>query len=114
MKRYGCTIAAFLFCFAATADFGQAPPSDTSLTANPIYRKNCAKCHEKTAEGHRFGGPSLVSLKIANLSSEELRNVIANGKGHVPKFRMPDFSGKLTSGEINALIGQIQALNRKQ
>lgn len=114
MKRQGCAIAAFLLCFAATADFGQAPPSDASLTANPIYGQNCAKCHGKTAEGHRFGGPSLVSPKMANLSSEELRNIIANGKGHVPKFRMPDFGGKLTSEEIDTLIAQIQALNRKQ
>jgi mono/diheme cytochrome c family protein len=114
LKRYGCTIAAFLLCFAATAAFGQAPPSDAGLTANPIYRKNCAKCHGKTADGHRFAGPSLVSPKIANLSREELCNIIANGKGHVPKFRMPDFGGKLTSEEINSLVEQIQALNRKQ
>ena len=113
MKRCGLTTALFLF-FATTAVLGQIPPSDASLTANPVYQKNCAKCHGKTAEGHRFGGPSLVSAKITNISAEDMRNTIANGKGHVPKFRMPEFSGKLTSEEINTLVEQIQALNRKQ
>lgn len=114
MKRYGLTIATCFSFFAATAAFAQTPPPDTNLTANPVYRKNCAKCHGKTAEGHRFAGPSLVSPKLADLSSDDLRNIIANGKGHVPKFRMPDFGGKLTSEEINTLVEQIQALNRKQ
>ncbi len=113
MKRCGFTTALFLF-FATTAVLGQIPPSDASLTANPVYRKNCAKCHGKTAEGHRFAGPSLISPKIASISSEELRNAVTNGKGHVPKFRMPEFSGKLTSEEINTLVEQIQAMNRKQ
>jgi hypothetical protein len=40
--------------------------------------------------------------------------VCANGNGHVPKFRMPGFGGKLTSVEIDTLVEQIQALNRKQ
>src|SRR4029077_8696707 len=113
LKRYAFTIALFLF-FATIAVLGQIPPSDASLTANPVYQKNCAKCHGKTAEGHRFAGPSLISPKIAIISTEELRNAVTNGKGHVPKVRMPEFGGKLTSVEINALVEQIQALNRKQ
>jgi mono/diheme cytochrome c family protein len=114
LKRYGFTIALFFFLFAATAVLSQIPPSDASLTANPVYQKNCAKCHGKTAEGHRFAGPSLISPKIASISSEELRNTVTNGKGHVPKFRMPEFGSQLTLVEINALVEQIQALNRKQ
>jgi mono/diheme cytochrome c family protein len=113
LKRSGFTTALFLF-FATTAVLGQIPPSDASLTANPVYQKNCAKCHGKTAEGHRFAGPSLISPKIASISSEELRNTVTNGKGHVLKFRMPEFGTKLTSVEIHTLIEQIQELNRKQ
>ena len=113
-KRYGFTTAALFSFFATAAALGQTPPSDARLTANPVYQKNCAKCHGKTAEGHRFAGPSLTSPKIASISTDELRNTIANGKGHVPKFRMPEFGSKLTSAEINALVEQIQALNRKQ
>ena len=113
MKRSGFTTALFLF-FATTAVLGQISPSDASLTANPVYQKNCAKCHGKTAEGHRFAGPSLISPKIASISSEELRNTVTNGEGHVLKFRMPEFGTKLTSVEIHTLIEQIQELNRKQ
>ena len=97
----------------ATTAFAQTPSLDTNLTANPVYQKNCAKCHGKTAQGHRFGGPSLVAAKTASISPEELRNTIANGKGHVPKFRMSEFGSKLRSEEINALVEQIQTLNRK-
>jgi len=113
LKRYAFTIATCFWFFAASTAFAQTSSPDTNLTASPIYQKNCAKSHGKTAQGRRFGGPSLVAAKIASISAEELRNTIANGKGHVPKFRMPDFGSKLTSEEINTLVEQIQALNRK-
>jgi mono/diheme cytochrome c family protein len=98
-------IAIFLSAAAASSN---VPASDSSLTANPLYTKNCAKCHGKTAEGHRFGGPSLVSEKTAAASADDLRDIIANGKGHMPKF-----VGKLTSEEIDTLVEQVQALNKK-
>lgn len=81
-------------------------PSGATLTANPVYQKNCAKCHGKTAEGRHFGGPSLISDKLA--STDALRNIIANGKG-----RMPKYAGKLTAEEIGTLVQQIEALNKK-
>lgn len=54
------------------------------------------------------GGPSLVSIELASASPDDLRNIVANGKGH-----MPQYAGKLTDEEINALVGQIRALNTK-
>ena len=72
------------------------------LAANPIFEKQCAKCHGKTAEGRHFAGPSLVSGKSTSLSEEELRNIISNGKG-----RMPKYAGKLTPEEIDTLVHQI-------
>lgn len=108
LKTYQLTIALCSLFFALTAAFAQNPPADTSLTANPVFQKNCAKCHGKTAEGRHFGGPSLISDKTAAASAEDLRNVIANGKGHMPKF-----AGKLTAEEIDTLLQQIQALNKK-
>jgi mono/diheme cytochrome c family protein len=114
VKRYEFPIAACFLFFTALAVFGQTPSPETNLTANPVFQKSCAKCHGITAEGHRFAGPSLVSPKIASISTEELRDTIANGKGHVPKFRMPAFSDKLTSEEIDTLARQIQALSKKQ
>jgi len=95
-----------LFAFAAAS--AQTPPSDATLTANPVYEKNCAKCHGKTAEGRHFGGPSLVSDKATAASTDDLRNVITDGKGHMPKF-----AGKLTSAEIDTLVQQIKASSKK-
>jgi mono/diheme cytochrome c family protein len=101
--------SAITFSFLAlTAAFAQTPPADSGLLANSAYVKNCAKCHGKTAEGRHFGGPALISDKTAAASTEDLRNVIANGKGHMPKF-----TGKLTPEEIDSLVAQIQSLNRK-
>jgi mono/diheme cytochrome c family protein len=108
LKTYQLTIAMCSGFFALTAAFAQTPPADASLTANPVFQKNCAKCHGKTAEGRHFGGPSLISDKTVAASAEEMRNIIANGKGHMPKF-----AGKLTAEEIDTLLQQIQALNKK-
>ena len=52
--------------------------------------------------------PSLVSGKVGAASEDELRNIITNGKGHMPKYK-----GKLTSDEIDTLVQQIKALNKK-
>ena len=99
---FGSALMALTFVHAQTSS------SDTSLTANPVYEKNCAKCHGKTAEGRMFGGPSLTNAKTAAASADDLRNIITNGKGHMPKF-----TGKLTAEEIDTLVKQIQALDKK-
>lgn len=94
-----------LFALAASA---QSQSAASGLTDNPVYQKNCAKCHGKTAEGRHFGGPSLASEKVAAASSEDLANIINNGKG-----RMPKYAGKLSPDEITTLVQQIQSLNKK-
>lgn len=80
----------------------------SSLTANPVYRQNCAKCHGDAAEGRHFHGPSLVSAKSAAASADDLRTIITNGKHHMPKF-----GGKLSASDIDALVEQIKASNTK-
>jgi mono/diheme cytochrome c family protein len=103
------TLFTFLTLFIALiAVSAQTPSSDTTLSANPVFQKNCAKCHGKTAEGRHFGGPSLVSEKTVASSADELRSIIANGKGHMPKY-----TGKLTSEEIDTLVQQIKTAKNK-
>lgn len=102
-------VTAIAFSLLALGAFSaQNAPADTGLLANSAYVKNCAKCHGKTAEGRHFGGPALISAKTAAASADDMRNIIANGKGHMPKF-----AGKLTGEEIQNLVTQIQALNKK-
>jgi mono/diheme cytochrome c family protein len=108
LKTYQLTIAMCAVCFVITAALAQTPSSDSKLPENPVYKEKCAKCHGKTAEGRHFGGPSLVSEKTAAASVEDLRNMIANGKG-----RMPKYAGKLTPEEIDNLVQQIRMLNGK-
>src|SRR5271170_6304976 len=78
-------IAAACLSCALTTLFAETP-ADATLISNPVFEKNCAKCHGKSAEGRHFGGPSLVSEQTVASSTDELRNIIANGKGHMPKY----------------------------
>ncbi len=105
MKAARLAIAASSLLFALTAA-AQNPPAAT-LTENPVFQKNCAKCHGKTAEGRHFAGPSLVSEKTTSTSADELRDIITSGKHHMPKF-----AGKLTPEEIDTLVQQIAAAKK--
>jgi len=107
-KIFQVTMAVHFLFFALTAISAQNPPVDGSLTANSVFQQHCAKCHGKTAEGRHFGGPSLISEKVATTSTDDLRSIITNGKG-----RMPKYASKLTMEEINTLVQQIMALNKK-
>lgn len=108
MKTFLIAGVAYFLFLALTAASAQTTPSDTKLTEDHVFQKSCAKCHGKTAEGRHFGGPSLVSDKVATASAEDLRNIITTGKG-----RMPKFTEKLTSEEIDTLVREISALNKK-
>jgi len=103
LKILATAIVSILFCVAATAD--DTKMSD--LANNIIFQKNCAKCHGKTGGGRHFAGPSLRSGKAADAPPDELRAIITNGKG-----RMPKFAGKLDAGDINRLVEQIKAAKK--
>jgi len=79
-----------------------------SLTKNSVFVNNCAKCHGKSAEGRFMAGPSLVSEKVTSMSADDLRNIVTNGKG-----RMPKYSGKLSAAEIDTLVQQIKSSVKK-
>jgi mono/diheme cytochrome c family protein len=101
-------IVACCAAFAAVSAFAQEQQSDISLLANPVFKKDCAKCHGKTAGGRHFGGPSLHTDKVAAMSDDDLRNIITNGQKKMPKF-----AGKLTPDQIDQLAAQIKAFNAK-
>ena len=42
------------------------------------------------------------------MSDDDLRNIITNGKHHMPKF-----GGKLSAPEIDALVAQIKAQKKQ-
>lgn len=107
LSRLAAAAGALMLMIAvSSAQINNAPV--TGLTSNPTYDKNCAKCHGKNATGRRFGGPSLISVKVAASSDDDIRKIISEGKGHMPKY-----AGKLTDEEINTLVRQIESLNGK-
>lgn len=108
MKTIRLSIAIYAICLLSVGVSAQTPDSDVLLIHNPVYQRNCTKCHGKAATGRHFGGPSLTSEKVTAASSDDLRNIIGNGKGHMPKF-----AGKLTPEEIDQLVAQIKALGKK-
>ena len=94
-----------LACLLSTAAVAQSAPS---LTTDPVYEKNCSKCHGKEADGRRFGGKHAPNLAETKLSDEELKNIITNGKG-----KMPAFQKKLTAEEISSLAKEIKDFSKR-
>lgn len=103
MSRFLSVSVTFLTCLAFVAGTKSSAAAESSLTANSIYQKECAKCHGKTAEGRHFGGPSLVADKTVGTPADDLRDIIAKGKRHMPKF-----GGKLSDADIDTLVQQIK------
>ena len=101
---FGVTL--LTFCLVAAAE--DAPANSLALTSDPVYQKSCAKCHGKTADGRHFGGPSLRSEKASSASVNDLRTIITNGKGHMPKF-----GGKIETADIDRLVMEVKGANQK-
>jgi mono/diheme cytochrome c family protein len=106
LKTSQLAVVLFLSLAAASA---QTSTADATLTSNPVFQKNCVRCHGDNAQGRFMHGPSLVSNKKVHAATpDDLHNIIANGKGHMPKF-----GSKLTPEEIDALAHEVKALNVK-
>jgi hypothetical protein len=45
-SRLAIAVGSLILFFVLTAVFAQTPPSDATLTANPVFQKNCAKCQQ--------------------------------------------------------------------
>ncbi|HXJ87183.1 MAG TPA: cytochrome c [Candidatus Binatia bacterium] len=108
MARLAFAVLCCTACIGIGAHAQDTKP-ESSLTANPVYQKNCAKCHGKSASGHFMAGPSLTSAKATTMSAEELRAIVTNGKHHMPKFE-----GKLQPSEIDTLVEQIRSESKQQ
>ncbi|MFK2825489.1 cytochrome c [Bacillus sp. B190/17] len=53
----------------------------TSARGEEVYKQSCMSCHGQNLEGQV--GPSLQKVG-ANLSKDEILNIIKNGKGQMP------------------------------
>ncbi len=90
---------------SATAAFADSTPDGAA-----VYKAKCVACHG--ADGKKvnkaLGVKDLTSADVQKKTDDELYAVTANGKG-----KMPAYKGKLTDGEIKALVVHIRDLAKK-
>lgn len=108
MKIFLCSASLALLVGIAALASAEAPAPSALLTSDPVYQKECAKCHGKSAEGRHLGGPSLVSEQAMKISTDDVRNILTNGK-----WRMPKYGSKLSAEEINRLVLEMKAISTK-
>ena len=61
--------------------------TETAVDAEKIFANNCATCHGKNLEGNV--GPNLTKVG-SKYSSEEIQEIIKNGKGQMPAGILKD------------------------
>jgi mono/diheme cytochrome c family protein len=92
-------------CMVATA-FAQDSGADT-------YKAKCAMCHGADGSGNTPAGKAMGAIpfsspELVKASDADLIAATKNGKG-----KMPAYSGKLTDGQITAVVAYIRTLQKK-
>jgi cytochrome c6 len=100
---FGIVLAVFS---ASTSGFSQAPGADT-------YKARCQMCHGADGLGATPAGKAMKVVpfndpQILNKSDADLVAATKNGKG-----KMPAYAGKLSDGDIKAVIAYIHTLQKK-
>ena len=77
-----------------------------------VYKAKCASCHGadgagQTAMGKKMNLRDLGSAEVQKQTDAELYAWTADGKG-----KMPAYKGKLSEGEIKALLAFIRTLKK--
>jgi mono/diheme cytochrome c family protein len=90
----------------ATTAFAQDTATDT-------YKAKCAMCHAADGSGSTPAGKAMKavpfnSLDLVKASDADLIAATKNGKA-----KMPAYSGKLTDGQITAVVAYIRTLQKK-
>jgi mono/diheme cytochrome c family protein len=92
---------------SAATPVAQPSPVETA-DGRTLYKKNCAACHRENGEGGKmeFEGKqispeNLIANKFKRASDEKIESYIRDG---VEDEGMPAFEGKLSNGEIKAII----------
>lgn len=117
--RQSVFFAFFVVCVSSWLYFETKPKANTEIfspaafNAAEIFKKNCASCHgkdgrAKSLRGKFSGARNLTDAKWqAEVSDERIFNSISNGRG-----KMPSFSKKLSSEEINSLVAYVRGLKK--
>jgi mono/diheme cytochrome c family protein len=117
--RQGVFFAFFIVCvsmliyFEARAKADSEKFSPAAFDAAQIYKNNCASCHGKDGRAKSLRGKFLGARNLTDagwqteVSDERIFNSITNGRK-----KMPAFSKKLSSEEINSLVAYVRGLKK--
>jgi len=94
------SLFAAALALAATADVGTAAQAAEAPEA--LFQAHCAECHGADRLGRI--GPALLPENLGRLHKGEAAKVIAKGRVDT---QMPAFGNKLSSAEIDSLVGLI-------
>ena len=99
-------VLAAVFALASTVGFAQAGGEAT-------YKAKCQMCHGADGAGATPAGKAMKAIpftdpQILKASDTELIAATKNGKG-----KMPAYTGKLSDGEIKAVVAYIHTLQKK-
>jgi cytochrome c6 len=99
-------ILTLCFSFASVSLHAQASGADT-------YKAKCLMCHGADGLGATPAGKSMKAIpfnspEILATSDADLITATKNGKG-----KMPAYAGKLSDGDIKAVIVYIHTLQKK-
>src|ERR1035438_5320808 len=99
-------VLAVAFALASTVGFAQSGGEAT-------YKAKCQMCHGADGAGATPAGKAMKAIpftdpQILKASDADLIAATKNGKG-----KMPAYTGKLSDGEIKAVVAYIHTLQKK-
>jgi mono/diheme cytochrome c family protein len=88
-------------------------PALAQSSGADTYKAKCMMCHAADGSGSTPAGKSMGAIPFSSpdlvkASDADLVAATKNGKG-----KMPAYSGKLTDGQITAVIAYIRTLQKK-
>jgi high-affinity iron transporter len=101
-----------LVSYLYTVEPGQARLAE----GQGVYMANCAGCHGVTGDGHgelsakllKQAAPLNTTAAVARKTDEELLATVAHGS---PASPMPAFAGRLSDGEIAAVVSYLRMVS---
>jgi len=110
MKEIRCKATALLSGVAMVAALSTSAMAQN--TAADTYKAKCASCHGADGEGNtpigqKLGVKSIASGEVAKHSDQAYFDATQKGKG-----KMPPYGGKISDGEIKALVQYIRTLEK--
>jgi cytochrome c oxidase cbb3-type subunit 3 len=79
-----------------SADAGAPAPPGLEDVTIVAWQQNCTQCHGQLGRGDGPRGPMLKATNLSDpawqaaATDEQISNVIKNGKGAMPPFKLPD------------------------